>query len=243
MLRILALALFLCCSLISLGQERLFPNKTWVNRKRLRDESYTMKWWVTVDSVRTEVASVKTQVKVLKRQGKVSVVQQVKMADTQSPWVDSTLVNLYDYSPVYHSSENPQRQMRLRFTRNNVNIFYQPAGQHATERDESVAGGFFDSNFYPYFFQWIDIYEGYSAQINVFDYSPEKKGLFKAWLKNAEEVDYKLDQGGQTRAWKLTVQDEISSYGTTYYFIAVKDHRLLEVVMEMGPTRMNIVRD
>jgi len=243
MLRILALALFLCCSLISLGQERLFPNKTWVNRKRLRDESYTMKWWVTVDSVRTEVASVKTQVKVLKRQGKVSVVQQVKMADTQSPWVDSTLVNLYDYSPVYHSSENPQRQMRLRFTRNNVNIFYQPAGQHATERDESVAGGFFDSNFYPYFFQWIDIYEGYSAQINVFDYSPEKKGLFKAWLKNAEEVDYKLDQGGQTRAWKLTVQDEISNHGTTYYFIAVKDHRLLEVVMEMGPTRMNIVRD
>src|SRR5262245_6490858 len=66
MLRILAFALFLCSSIISLGQERLFPNKSWVNRKRLREESYTMKWWVTVDSVKREVASVKTQIKILK---------------------------------------------------------------------------------------------------------------------------------------------------------------------------------
>lgn len=243
MLRITVVVLFLFSTLISLGQERLFPNKTWVNRKRLREESYTMKWWMTVDSVKKEVGTVKTEVKILKRQGKVSVVQQVRMADTKSPWVDSTLVNLYDYSPVYHSSDNPDRLMRLRFTRNNVNVYYQPAGRNAINQDESVAGGFFDSNFYPYFFQWIDLYEGYSAQINIFDFSPEKKGLFKAWLKNAEEVDYKLDQGGQTRAWKLTVQDEITRNATTYYFISVRDHRLLEIVMEMGSTRMNIVRD
>jgi len=46
-----------------------------------------------------------------------------------------------------------------------------------------VGGGFFDSNFYPFFFQWVDLYPDYTAQINIYDYSPEKHGVLKAWIR------------------------------------------------------------
>lgn len=226
-----------------MSQERLFPNKNWVNHRRLHEETFTMKWWVIVDTTSKEIGSIKTVVKVLKRDGKVRVIQQIRQPESPAKWIDSTLVNLYDFSPVYHSSTNDQRSMRLIFTRNNVDVFYQAPGKAPLASKETVTGGFFDSNFYPFFFQWLDVYEGYSAQINIYDYTPEKHGVLKAYLRNSEEVEYKSDRGDQTRAWKLTVQDEIVKNATTYYYVAVKDRRLLEIEVDMGTTKMKMIRD
>ena len=226
-----------------IGQEKLFPNKNWVNRRRLHEGSYTMKWYVTVDTLRKEMGSIKTTVDILKKEAKVSIVQQIRMAESGGRWVDSTLVNLYDFSPVYHSSSNAQRMMRLKFTRNNVEVVYVPTDKAPIALHESVGGGFFNSSFYPFFFQWLDIYPEYSAQINIYDYSPEKHGILKAWIRKVEEVDYKNDLGNTTRAWKITVQDEVMPAATALYFVAVKDHRLLQIDINMGTTTMQMIRD
>jgi len=243
MKRSIAVALFTLLCFTGLAQEKLFPNKNWVNRRRLREETYTMKWYLTTDSVRREMGSIKTTVKVLKKEGKISIVQLIRLPEKAGSWIDSTMVNLYDYSPVYHSSSNAQRNMRLRFTRSNVDVLYVPAGKAPISVNESVGGGFFDSNFYPFFFQWVDLYPDYTAQINIYDYSPEKHGVLKAWIRKVEEVEYKAEQGTTTKAWKLTVQDEIVPSATSTYYVATKDHRLLQIDIDMGAARAQMIRD
>ncbi|GAA5097245.1 hypothetical protein GCM10023210_32030 [Chryseobacterium ginsengisoli] len=131
-------------------------------------------------------------------------------------WVDSTLVKISDFQPIYHSSYNSMRDMVLKFEKNKATGYYlDKKSQKKDQVDEKISSEYFDSNSYPGLIRYLPLKEHYSIEMPIFDYNPSaKKGVVKAYI---EDVN-KGELNGK-KVWIVKTTDDIQDRKTivTYY--------------------------
>lgn len=194
---------------LGFSQERITPQKNIVDKKWIKNQNYQMVWTMLRDTSSMKIGIVNTKVDVLAHQ--IQVITAVKMNAAPSPWIDSTIVNRADLSPVYHSSYNRQRDMSIHFGKEITGFYKDKLTAKTTEIAQKVASGYFDSNFYPMLINWLPLKVGYKADLDIYDYNPKgKTGIIKARILGVSEGKYLSSKLGERKVWVVEVSDEIS---------------------------------
>ncbi|SHL34460.1 hypothetical protein [Flavobacterium chilense] len=223
MKRIFTLTLaFIACSMTA--QTKLLPGDKTIETKWIKSEKYAMNWYAMKDTAKFEIAKIITTVNPTKKD--LTIITDVEIKNAKVKWVDSTIVAMPSLAPVYHSSFNMQRDIVLKYGKT-VTGYHTAKGKEKENISETLTDPCFDSSFYPYLLRLLPLKEGYTKEIAIFDYNPQKTGLFTASVKSVKSDTCKTKKG-KLEVWAVTVADEIggSATNTVTYYIGKTDRKL-----------------
>jgi hypothetical protein len=212
--------LFLIILIISsaqfFAQKTVTPSTIKLESKFIKNETSNAIWYAEKGNQKIEIGKISTQTKKIDKTT-LLIETTVKMNQApDKPWVDSTLVKISDFQPIYHSSYNVMRDMILKFEKNKVIGYYlDKKSQKKDQIDEKISTEYFDSNAYPGLIRFLPLKEHYSTEIPIFDYNPTaKKGVIKAYIE-----DVNIGELNGKKVWIVKTTDDIQDRKTivTYY--------------------------
>ncbi|MDQ0592795.1 hypothetical protein QFZ37_001164 [Chryseobacterium ginsenosidimutans] len=202
------------------AQKTLNPGTVKLESKYIKDEISNAVWYAQKGDQKMEIGKITNEVK---KVDKTTLLIKTSVKMNQAPettWVDSTLVKISNFEPIYHSSYNVMRDMRFKFEKNKVTGYYlDKKTQKKDNIDEKVSVQYFDSNSYPGLIRFLPLKEHYSTEMPIYDYNPAaKKGVIKAYI---EDVN-KGELNGK-KVWIVKATDDIQDRKTivTYYIDTV----------------------
>jgi hypothetical protein len=206
--RILFIQVLNLISLTCWSQQIIVPRKNVAEKKWIHDQNYQMNWTMLKDTSSLDVGTVDIFVKVSRKT--TLIVTKVKLKSSPSSWIDSTIVQKVDLSPIYHSSYNAQRDMAIHYGDHVTGFHLDKKIGKTTHIKENVNPGYFDSNFYPMLINWLPLKPMLEAEINIFNYDPNgKTGLLKAKIVGVTPGSYQSKKLGKRKVWVVEVFDEI----------------------------------
>jgi hypothetical protein len=206
--RIFFLLVINLVTLTCLSQQTIVPKKNIAEKKWIHDQHYQMNWTMLKDTVMLEIGIVNIRVKVAEKT--ILIVTDVKIKSAPSSWIDSTIVQKEDLSPIYHSSYNAQRDMAINFGKDVTGFYRDKKTAKTTRFAHNVKPGYFDSNFYPMLINWLPLKPKLRADINIYDYNPNgKTGLQKVQIVGITQGSYESKKFGKRKVWVVEVSDEI----------------------------------
>ncbi len=223
------------------GAQEMGPSNNSFDSSLIKNEEFTLTWYMLQDTLRHEMGRVAT--KILKNNNEITFITNVKLSNATEPWIDSTIVKTKDFSPVYHSSQNQNRNMAMQYGDSVTGIYLDKKTNQSIELDENPIGSYFDSSSYPQLIRWLPLKEGYQETLSIFDFNPNAKtGKLTVSIKNVTPVQIELKKGS-IKAWKVYVTDDISSNQVkNYYFIEQNTRILIKHEIEIPGRKMVMER-
>lgn len=236
--RSLFIAILNLIALTCWSQQLIVPQKNRAETKWIHDRNYQMSWTALRDTTSFEIGIVNTTIKVSATT--VLVITQVKLKASPTSWIDSTIVQKADLSPVYHSSYNAQRDMALQFGKDITGFYHDKQTGKTTEILQTVKDRYYDSNFYPTLITWLPLKPLLKADINIFDYNPNGKiGLLKVQIRNVTDGVYQSKKSGKRAVWVVEVSDGIGAEGaSSIYYIDKLTRQLCKQHISAGGGRV-----
>lgn len=229
-------------TLMAHAQTTLVPGENIVDKKWLSSQTYQMAWYALKDTMRFEIG--KTTTKIAIDNKSIAVVTTITMKQNPVTWIDSTIANKKDLSPVYHSSYNAQRDMVLNFGPVVTGFYRDKINNNTTIIGDTTKEKYFDSNIYPVLLTWLPLQEGYKKDISIYDFKPgSKTGVIKATIHDVKKRSFQTAHSGKREVWVLTVSDEISG-GTgniNTYYIDVATRKLWKQEIKINGRTMEMV--
>lgn len=217
------------------AQNLLTPSNVKLDSKHIQDESNEVSWTMENAGKKIEIGKITTEQKKLNKK-ELLIKTTVKMKQTPEAWVDSTIVKISDFQPVYHSSFNSMRNMSLKFDKNKVTGYYlDKKTQKKDIINEAVTAAYFDSNSYPAMIRFLPLKENYSAEISIFDYNPTaKKGVINAYIEKVEIGEY-----NGKKVWIVKTTDDIQDRKTeSTYYIDLDSRKVIKQEINAGGRKM-----
>ena len=217
----------------------LSPRNNPANMNFIKDESSEMTWFMLNDSINIEIGKVTTQIQ--KKREKLIIITTIDMKQSSSKWVDSTIVSIKNFKPIYHSSFNQQRDMALKFGSEVTGYYIDKRKGTKMLISKKTTTSYFDSNFYPQLIRWLPLKDGYSKTISIFDYNPTAKvGVMKATIEKTFKTTLNF-KGEEKPVWKVITTDDISDNTvTSIYYIDVKSRKILKQDIDFNGTKMSM---
>jgi len=227
----------LCSNKLYSQEHKLTPLNNTANTSLIQSESSKMSWLDLQDSIKTKMGEVITEI--VKEEKKIYLITTVVLKNSPSKWIDSTIVTTHNFSPVYHASYNPQREMVLKFGEHITGYYLNKKTNARTKISNTVAKPFFDSNFYPQLIRFLPLQENYTTNISIYDYKPMGKiGVITATIKNTEETNIHF-KGKNRRVWKIKTTDDISDNAViSIYYIEMSTRKILRQEINAGERKM-----
>jgi len=218
------------------AQNLLSPANVKLDSKYISDESSEVSWTMENAGSKIEIGKVTTDFKKLNKKD-LLIKTTVKMKQSTEAWVDSTIVKISDFLPVYHSSFNSMRNMSIRFNKNKATGYYLDKKTQKKDIiiDEATNSRYFDSNAYPALIRFLPLKENYKAEISIFDYNPTaKKGIIKAYIEKVEKAEY-----NGKKVWVVKTTDDIQYRKTeSTYYIDMITRKVLKQEINAGGRKM-----
>ncbi len=235
-------ALAFLTMLFSFGQQNINPKIISINPDLIKDETYTMKWYMIVDTLKHELGSVVT--KIQKSGEKLTIITDVKLPQATKPWVDSTVVAIRDFSPIYHSSYNQNRDMAINYGKNVTGYHIDHKTGDKIELNESPTISFFDSSSYLQLIRFLPLAEGYTCTLDIFDFNPNAKtGTMAVHIKDVSSTQF-TTKTGEREVWKVYVTDDISdNQANIFYYIEKSTGILLQQEVDITGRKMVMIRE
>ena len=223
------------------GAQEMGPTTNTFDSSLIKNEEYTFTWYMFQDTLRHEIGRVTT--KIIEKGGETTFITDVKMPNATMPWIDSTVVKTKDFAPVYHVSQNRNRDMAMHYGKGVTGFYLDNKTGKRIELDENPTGSYFDSSSYPHLIRWMPLKEGYQETISIFDFNPNAKiGKLTVTIKDVSSVQLKVTNG-TIDAWKVYVTDDISdNQVNNYYFIDKETHELIKQEIEVQGRKMVMER-
>ncbi|MCW5516942.1 hypothetical protein [Muriicola sp. Z0-33] len=222
---------------VSSQETPLNPLNNSADNSLIKSENSKMTWFMIKDSIKMPIGNIETIIN--KDKAKIYIVTIVNMEQSSIKWIDSTVVQTKNFKPIYHSSNNQQRDMVLKFGEKISGYYLDKQTGVKTQISEEVHKPFFDSNFYPQLIRLLPLKNGYSNTISIFDYNPKTKtGVITATVKNTEETTINFN-GKKTEVFKVHASDDISNNSTqSTYYIDVSTRKILKQEIDFGGRKM-----
>lgn len=187
------------------------------------------------DTSRMALGEVETIIDPAYQKDKLLIITKVKMKRANAPWTDSTLADRKTLNPIYHSSYNGQRSMRLAYTGKKVSVWHKNnlTGK-TTALTDTLKGSCFDSNLYLHMVRWLPLKAGFRGAIQNYNYANEEShGLATVQILDVKEVK-RINP-----YYEATLLDG-DSKSTIVLFVRKSDRKLLKSKMEFGGRKMEM---
>lgn len=219
------------------AQNFISPSSVKLDSKDIQNEISVASWSAERSGSKMEIGKVTTELKKL-NQKDLLIKTTVEMKQAPEAWVDSTIVRISNFQPVFHSSYNSMRNMSLKFDKSRViGYYFDKKTQKKDLIDEITTSAYFDSNSYPALIRFLPLKENYTSEISIFDYNPAaKKGVIKAYIEKVEKGEY-----NGKKIWIVTTTDDVQDRKTeSTYYIDVVTRKVLKQDINAGGRKMTI---
>ncbi|MEJ5050464.1 hypothetical protein WH221_11520 [Chryseobacterium culicis] len=220
------------------SQKLLTPENSGINQKLIQDETSEALWLAENAGTKIEIGRITTETKKLNKTDLlIRTTVQMKQAP-DAKWTDSTLVKISNFTPIYHSSYNINRDTVLKSGKDKVTGYYLDKKSQKKDIIDIPAAHYFDSSSYAMLIRYLPLKENYTAEISIFDYNPksEKKGIMKAYILDTQKAEYK----GKP-VWVVKTNDDISNKtATTTYYIDPATRKIVKQNMDMAGRKMSL---
>lgn len=204
---------------VSVAQITITPSSKFIMTKYLKNEVSQYELSVNVKGKKVVRAILEDAITLLptnKQQKKKRVLRVQKLlVKGRAMSVDSAIITLNAFEPIYHAGTNPRRNIRLRYhyASGKVKGSYLLKKKQLTHKiDQNVASPYFDSNVYEMMLRFLPLKPGLKAKFPAYAYeSKEKHGvhwynipkveLGKYNQKVCYVVTIKNNQGQETNYW------------------------------------------
>lgn len=227
---------------ISFGQQNINPKNISINLDLIKDETYTMKWYMIQDTLKHEIGTIDTKIQ---RNGEnIIIITDVNLPQSTKPWVDSTVVKMKNFSPIYHSSYNQNRDMAINYGMKVTGYHVDHKSGDKIELNESPTISFFDSSAYSQVIRFLPLAEGYTCTLDIFDFNPNAKtGTMAVHVKDVSSAQF-TTKTGEREVWKVYVTDDISdNQANIYYYIEKSTGILLQQEVDITGRKMVMIRE
>jgi hypothetical protein len=218
---------FLFCSLSVHAQLIPGPHEKTFDKQFLKSTNYEMACFALYGGKEIEVSSFTVQVH--KTNSRFSVYTSLKMLSTGEQWIDTSVADANTMKPLYRSSFNPDREMRLKFGREITGYFINKKSKEHTLINEQLKEPFFDGYIYPYLLSALPLTSGYKGNLPVYDFKEGKNSHYKTTrIEEVKSSMYNSEMTGEHQVWQVSVFEEAT--GERYqYFIDKKDRKLWKI--------------
>ncbi|MCW3074695.1 MAG: hypothetical protein JWP69_1764 [Flaviaesturariibacter sp.] len=214
------------------------PGDKMFSRLSVKPDTYTMKLFMVKDTQQRELGE--SLVTIENKEGKLFIIQDIKIKGMPARWIDSAVTEAGTFKPLYHSSNNMQRDMVIRFSGNYISGHYNDKIKKTTSLiSDTIEANYFDSNFYPFLVAWLPLKEGFTSKFTIYDYSgPQKHGPLGASIDAVRKTTITIE-GKMIEVFEVTLFNEISNSSGKYY-VGVKDNKIYQIdsVTPRGTMRM-----
>ncbi|MFL1895816.1 hypothetical protein ACJRPK_08940 [Aquimarina sp. 2-A2] len=234
------LLIVICFITEAFSQETpLSPENHSVNVNLVKNEKSDLSWFMIQDTLKIELGKVHTEVK--KIEDTLYVITRINTKQSSTQWIDSTIVEIPNFKPLYHSSYNQQREMVLKFGEKVTGYYLDKKTGTKNDISEETTAPYFDSNFYPQLIRWLPLEEGYANTIKIFDYNPTAKiGTMTATIKEVSSATMNLKQK-EIAVWKVEVTDDISdNTAISTYYIDQNTRKILQQDIDFRGRKMSM---
>lgn len=208
--------------------------------KWIKNEDYSLIFYSVNDSTKTEIAKVNTSIKIENDQ----IIQMTTMNGKmlKNEFIDITVNSLKNLTPILHSSNNDQRLLTVAYG-DTINGIYRGTNDKLLKLYTDINRNgvlFLDSSFYQTSIRWLPLKDGYTTEIPIYNYDPNKKsGQFKVMILNVTSENFVSKKSGIRKVWKVTELYEISGTKTVHYIDKV-DRTLWK--QELGGGKLVMLR-
>ncbi|REC48071.1 DUF3108 domain-containing protein [Chryseobacterium pennipullorum] len=220
------------------SQNLLSPKNIKIDPNLIQNEVSESIWYLERDGKKLEFGRVITELRKLNSTD-LLIKTNVKMKPQRDvKYVDSSVVKMANFQPVYHSSFNPQRAMELKFGKTHVTGYHSDRNGGKKENINIAASNYFDSSIYPILIRLLPLKEDYTAEISIFDYNPNtaKKGIMKAYILDTKKSEYK----GKP-VWIVKTTDDISDQSSSVtYYIDPQTRKIVKQDMDIQGSKMSM---
>lgn len=233
MKKLLAFLWLLPC--LSFAQQLITPATAKFDFQHLKAETLKHTWYMLRDTSRIKMGEVETIIDLAYQKDKLLIITKVKMTRANAPWTDSTVADRKSLNPIYHSSYNGQRSMRLAYTAKKVTVWHKDnlTGK-TTALTDTLKGSYFDSNLYSQMVRWLPLKDGFRGTIQNYNYANEQShGLTTVQVLDVKEVE------GLNPYYEVTLLDN-ESKSNIVLFVRKSDRKLLKSKMEFGGRKMEM---
>ena len=220
---------------LSFAQQLITPATAKFDFQYLKTETSKQTWYVWRDTSRIAIGEVETIIDPAYQEDKLLIITKVKMTRANAPWTDSTVAVRKSLNPIYHSSYNGQRSMRLAYTGKKVTIWHKDnlTGK-TTALTDTLKGSYFDSNLYSHMVRWLPLKDGFSGTIQNYNYANEQShGLTTVRIVSVKEIN------DANPYFEVTLLDK-DSKSTSVFYIRKSDRKVLKSKMEFGGRKMEM---
>ncbi|WP_052599841.1 hypothetical protein [Aureispira sp. CCB-QB1] len=203
----------------------------------IQSETSEMDWFMLNDSLKIPIGNIQT--KIQRDKEKIQIIKTISMKQSPVQWIDSTVVGVLNFEPIYHSSFNAQRDMVLNFGEKVTGYYLDKKTAIKTPISEKTNASFFDSNFYPELVRLLPLKNGYSNTISIFDYNPTAKiGVVRATIRSVKKMTISF-KGKKKQVWVVETTDDISNNSTvSTYYIDRTSRKILKQEIDLGDRKM-----
>ena len=235
MKQLLILLIFLVPAM-AFPQMLLKPGNPCIEYQRISDEKSSMIWYLMQDTTKIEIGRVTRDIQTDNKN--LIVITTVKMRETPTVWIDSTIADRNSLKPVYHASYNTKRDMIIRFDSLVTGYYADKENKSTISISYGPSMDYFDSNLYPTLIRWLPLKTGFTKDLSIYDFNPNgKSGVMRVSVIAVRQCEYLYQDKEIKKVYLVTVRDDIST-GTTTYFIDIETRKLWKMVITSGERKM-----
>lgn len=229
--------LLLLCTANLFSQNLLTPKNIKIDPNLIKNEVSESIWYLERDGKKLEFGRVITELRKLNSTDLLIKIN-VKMTPARdTKYVDSSVVKIVNFQPVYHSSFNPHRSMELKFGKTHVTGYYADTQGGKKEKINIAASNYFDSSIYSVLIRFIELKKGYTPELVIFNYTSDiVKGIQRAYIKDVQET---VLEG--RKVWVVKTTDDITDLESwVTHFIDAETRKVIRQDIKLGETKMSM---
>ncbi len=223
-MKILLIILLLC--IFTTTNAQISPQNWQIEPIYAVNQTSTMNWFWQIDSTNVPIGDITTSV--YKNNDSLLLITTVKI-ENSLPWTDTTVAELPNLKPIYHSSFNAQRNMAIHYI-NGINAWYfDKQSQEKSTFEDGRSILFFDSNIYPFVLRFLDYNSIQTDSLLIFDYNPKLySGVAQVYIEKVEKEILRKGKFIGEKVFKVVVTDQLSLRKIkSIYFIQSDTRQLL----------------
>jgi hypothetical protein len=198
------------------AQNLLSPGENVFEKKFIRKGIYEMAYMVDNNDTQLEIGTFKIEIAPTAKN--LSVFTLLTVAHNGETWADTSIVDANNFSPVYRSSFNKNKEFVLHYGKKVTGYYLDKETKKRNAVNEPANESFFDSYAYPYLLGLLPLTTGYKKDIAVYEYAPgNSTNIKKVYIEEVKSNMYISKLTGEHKVWQINVWEEAKKERYLYY--------------------------
>jgi hypothetical protein len=214
-------------SLATLGQARILPGDSSIDKTLIKPGQYTMGYYVVKEGQATEICVYERQVAMANQ--KINIKTQLNFLSSDLQWTEDIVIDENTFKPISRKSGRDTRSFTLQFSERITGDITDHKTAKSNPVNFPIKEKYFDIATYPYVLCALPLNTGYKATIPVIDYdAKDKNKIHNVVILEVKSHVLNSELTGDHNVWKVSVSEE--STGNMYnYYIDKDTHKLWRV--------------